>query len=76
MSDWTSVALPRMVRFSSDRDVRSGIASAASPLSRVEFIQGSGISSVVDATYFCALLRTSVNGLSSVRSVQDRRRLS
>ena len=37
---------------------------AASPLSSVEFFHGSGSFSVVEATYFCVLSSTSVNGLS------------
>jgi hypothetical protein len=39
-------------------------ASAASPVSRVELLHGSGSCSVVDATYFWVVLSTVVKGLS------------
>ena len=41
-------------------------ASGMSPSSSVEFSHGSGSSRVLDATYFCVLLSTSVNGFGSV----------
>ena len=48
-------------------------ASTASPSSRDEFSHGSGSVSVVEATYLCVLLSTSVNGLSVGCSARSRR---
>jgi len=63
-SDWISSPLPRTARSGPSSCLSSATASAASPLSRVEFFQGSGSARVVEATYFWVLSRNAVNGLS------------
>jgi hypothetical protein len=64
INDWISSPLPRITISFPGCCLRLATARATSPLSSVEFCHGSGSVSVVDATYFCALLSTSVYGLS------------
>ena len=64
ISDWISSPLPMIKRSLSSCCLSLATASAASPLSRVELLHGSGSSSVVDATYFWVVLSTAVKGLS------------
>ena len=54
-----------MVESNVSRKVRHfNTAAAASPVSRVELLHGSGSASVLDATYFWVVLSTAVKGLS------------
>lgn len=64
--DWISSPLPITCRSLPGSLLSSATASAASPPSNVELLQGSGSRSVLDATYFGALLSASLNGLSWV----------
>src|SRR5918995_7263534 len=63
ISEWTSTPLPKITRVLSCSFLSLATASAASPLSSVEFCQGSGSARVVEATNFSTLLSASVKGL-------------
>ncbi|MBE4717352.1 hypothetical protein DAD99_04095 [Pseudarthrobacter sp. AB1] len=58
------IPLPSMAMSGPGSFLRVATAFAASPWSSVEFFQGSGSVSVLEATYFRMLSRTSVKGLS------------
>jgi hypothetical protein len=56
--------LPMIKRSFPGCSLRPATASPASPLRRMELLQGSGSARVMDATYFTASLRAAVKGLS------------
>jgi hypothetical protein len=64
ISDWISSPLPSTTMSGPSCCLSSPTSRGTSPESSVEFSHGSGSLRVVDATYFCERLSTSVNGLS------------
>src|SRR6202165_5215847 len=65
IKDLTSSPLPSITRSLPSCFLSLATVTAASPLRRVEFIHGSGCSSVLETTNFGELLRTSVKRLSA-----------
>ena len=64
--------LPMMVRSPPGSVFNAATASGTSPRSSTEFGHGNGSVSVVEATYFVALLSAGVNGLSGTVFQYDR----